>query len=124
TARQLDLLARDRRYLHFLRCNALETARGWPSWKQSSAFMALALRRIHRDPAPDANAAAARLTADLRATLDTYRIVAHDRIVYAREVERLQRFKRLPGIRQMRRVRSSPKARRLLRPIWPALRWL
>ncbi len=40
TARQLDLLARDRELLHFLRSNALETARAWPSWEQSSQFMA------------------------------------------------------------------------------------
>ena len=40
TARQLDLLARDRRLLHTLRCNALETARGWPDWDQASQFMA------------------------------------------------------------------------------------
>ncbi len=46
TARQLDLLARDRRLLHFLRSNALQTARAWPSWEQSSSFMALALGRI------------------------------------------------------------------------------
>ena len=44
TARLLDLLARDRRYLHFLRSNALATARAWPSWEQSSMFMAGALR--------------------------------------------------------------------------------
>ena len=46
TARQLDLLARDRRLLHGLRCNALATARGWPGWDQAAQFMALALRRI------------------------------------------------------------------------------
>ena len=46
TARQLDLLARDRELLHFLRTNALETARAWPSWEQSSQFMAAALLRI------------------------------------------------------------------------------
>ncbi|MDX6424181.1 MAG: hypothetical protein QOI67_1652, partial [Gaiellaceae bacterium] len=33
-ARALDLLARDRRLLHHLRCNALHTARGWPDWEQ------------------------------------------------------------------------------------------
>ncbi len=47
TARYLDLLARDRRYLHFLRWNALETADAWPTWKQSTQMMALALDTIH-----------------------------------------------------------------------------
>ena len=122
TARQLDLLAGDRRFLHFLRYNAVETARGWPSWRQSSQFMALALRAILRGPEPAAAPAAARMTADLRATLDTYRIHLHERVVYAREVERLQRLKQLPGIRHVRRLRASRKARRLLRPVWPLLR--
>src|SRR3954463_2307947 len=72
TARQLDLLARDRSLLHFLRTNAVETARAWPTWHQSSQFMALALRTIHRGPAPSAVPAAERLVADLRGTLDAY----------------------------------------------------
>ena len=53
TARLLDLLARDPRYLHFLRVNALETAKAWPSWEQSSTFMAAALSAIRRLPPPD-----------------------------------------------------------------------
>jgi glycosyltransferase involved in cell wall biosynthesis len=47
-ARALDLLARDRAYLAFLRQNALATARSWPSWQQATTMMALALRRIQR----------------------------------------------------------------------------
>src|SRR4051794_18314927 len=43
TARQLDLLARDRVLLHRLRLGALETARTWPTWAQSGQFMAGAL---------------------------------------------------------------------------------
>jgi glycosyltransferase involved in cell wall biosynthesis len=53
TARALDLLASDRRLLHRLRLGALDTARSWPSWSQASAFMALALRRIVDEPAPE-----------------------------------------------------------------------
>jgi hypothetical protein len=45
-ARQLDLLAQDRRYLHFLRRNALLTAKSWPSWDQAGEMMAIALKRI------------------------------------------------------------------------------
>jgi O-antigen biosynthesis protein len=52
TARWLDVLARDRRLLHFLRSNALATARSWPSWRQSTQFMAAALRRISQSPPP------------------------------------------------------------------------
>ena len=32
--------------LHFLRTNALATARGWPAWEQAGQFMAMALHRI------------------------------------------------------------------------------
>jgi hypothetical protein len=64
TARALDLLARDRARLQRLRDNALATARAWPSWEQSSRFMALALRAIHREPPPNPRAAGVRLTSD------------------------------------------------------------
>ena len=53
TARQLDLLARDRVLLHMLRCDALETARRWPTWEQQGQFMAVALRRIRDEPPPE-----------------------------------------------------------------------
>jgi glycosyltransferase involved in cell wall biosynthesis len=48
-ARLLDLLARDRRLLHFLRTNALATARAWPDWEQAGDLMAAALRSILSD---------------------------------------------------------------------------
>jgi O-antigen biosynthesis protein len=67
TARLLDLVARDRRYLHFLRTNALATARSWPSWQQSSTFMAAALRGIARAPQPDPAASGALLALDAQA---------------------------------------------------------
>jgi hypothetical protein len=60
--RSLDLLARNRRYLHFLRSNALFTARGWPSWEQSGELMAAVLRRVHRDPPPNPDRALDLLT--------------------------------------------------------------
>jgi glycosyltransferase involved in cell wall biosynthesis len=68
TARLLDLVARDRRYLHFLRTNALETARGWPSWEQSSMFMAGALSAIRRSPAPDPRPAGTLLASEAQAS--------------------------------------------------------
>lgn len=53
TARQLDLLARDRRYLHFLRTNAAATARAWPGWDQAATMMAGALSAAASAPGPD-----------------------------------------------------------------------
>jgi hypothetical protein len=69
TARALDLLARNRRLLHELRCGALGTARAWPGWPQSSQLMALALRRIAADPPPPTDAAGLRLTSDMVSSL-------------------------------------------------------
>lgn len=46
TARALDLLCKDRALLERLRANALETARGWPSWVDSGSEMASALRSV------------------------------------------------------------------------------
>jgi glycosyltransferase involved in cell wall biosynthesis len=71
-ARMLDLLARDRRLLHFLRTNAVATARGWPSWDQSTQFMALALETIRERPAEGTRAAGHRLASDFRTSLETY----------------------------------------------------
>jgi glycosyltransferase involved in cell wall biosynthesis len=64
TARALDLLARDRRLLHELRCGALATARAWPDWAQASCWMALALRRVVAEPMPSAAGAGRRLVSD------------------------------------------------------------
>lgn len=69
TARALDLLARDRRLLHELRCGALRTARAWPDWPQSSQLMALALRRILAEPPPPARASGLRLVSDFASSL-------------------------------------------------------
>src|ERR1035437_7946682 len=91
TARQLDLLARDRRLLHFLRTNALETARAWPSWHQSSQFMAAALLAIRRDPPAAASAGTARLLADLRGGIEAYNSHLRERMDYARRAMRFER---------------------------------
>lgn len=128
TARALDLLARDRRLLHHLRCNALETARGWPSWDQSSQFMAAALLQIQRDPEPSAAAAAVRLTADLRGHLEGYQRVVSDRDDYARRALRFERriswaianpvVRRFLALRRLRAVRLAA------RPLIPVVRRL
>ena len=118
TARQLDLLARDRRLLHELRSNALATARTWPSWDQSTQFMALALRRIAQDPPPDPYAHAERLLADIRAGTERYRLHLQERRDAIAQTRQLERIKTLPGIRQYRalkRRRAVQFALRLLR---------
>lgn len=73
TARWLDLLARDRHLLHHLRYNALKTAEGWPSWSQSSEFMAGALRAIAAAPPPPAAPAAVRMMGDVLAASERLR---------------------------------------------------
>jgi O-antigen biosynthesis protein len=106
TARQLDLLARDRELLHFLRTNALETARAWPSWEQSSQFMAAALLAIRDEPAHAHAYAAARLLADLRGGLELYGDQLRERTQFALRVQRLDRV--------LARVRRNILVRALL----------
>ena len=126
TARQLDLLARDRRLLHFLRTNALATARAWPDWDQASQFMASALTAIAREPAPDAARASARMTADLRAGLEAYQSRLSERADFARRALRFER--RVARIRRSRifrfayRVRWLPGVRTIITPITSRLR--
>lgn len=123
TARQLDLLARDRRVLHFLRSNALETARAWPSWEQSSQFMAAALLAIRRKPSPNAAPAAARMLADLRSGVELYNAHLHERAVFARRVERLDRAiaiaRRLPPVRALLALRRYRVVKLMARPLRP-----
>jgi len=123
TARQLDLLARDRRLLHFLRSNALATARGWPSWEQAGTFMAAALTAIQRAPAPAA-AGARQLMADARVELELHRGHIHERNELRRFARPVQRLKRLPGMERLLRARHKPLVRRLLRPLRPLKRRL
>ncbi len=103
TARQLDLLARDRGLLQFLRTNALETARAWPSWDQSSQFMAAALKAILREPEPAGAAGAGRLLADLRGGIEIYNGHLVERAGYARRAMRFER--------RIARIRATPPAR-------------
>ena len=122
TARLLDLLARDRRYLHYLRLNALETARGWPSWEQAGQFMAMSLERIAREPAPDPAPAAARLLSDLREGIEAQRLALHDYRELAGKAQRLEKIMGLPPLRQARRLRRSRRLLRALSPLRPLYR--
>lgn len=124
TARQLDLLARDRHLLHYLRCNALQTARAWPDWQQSSQFMQAALLAIAREPRPDGAAASARLLADLRRGVEIYRGHLRERAVFAqraarfeRRIERVRRHPLIVRLLALRRYRLARLAARPLRPL-------
>lgn len=126
TARQLDLLARDRQLLHFLRCNALETARAWPDWHQSNEFMAAALLEIARLPRPDGAPVSARMMADLRAGLEVYREHLRERSRFARRgalFERiLLRLRASLIVRRILWLRRFKVARLLARPLRPFVR--
>jgi glycosyltransferase involved in cell wall biosynthesis len=126
TARQLDLLARDRELLHFLRSNALETARAWPSWQQASQFMAQALECIRDDPPPSAAASSARLLADLRAGIETYHGHLRERVEFAHRALRferpLARVRRSTPVRRMLELRRYRLARLAARPLRPLTR--
>jgi glycosyltransferase involved in cell wall biosynthesis len=115
TTRHLELLGRDRRLLHELRCNALATARGWPSWAQSTQFMALALRRVADLPAPDPIAAAQAMMRDLRGGLEQYNVHLQERAEFAIEAAKLERVKRLPLVAQANRARQTRTGRMAIR---------
>ena len=123
TARQLDLLARDRELLHFLRSNALETARAWPSWEQASQFMAAALLDIRREPAPAAAAPSARMLADLRGGVEIYGGHLSERAEYARRALRFERvlakLRRRGPVRHLLALRRYRLVKAIARPIRP-----
>jgi O-antigen biosynthesis protein len=119
TARQLDLLARDRVLLHRLRLGALETARTWPTWEQAAQFMAGTLHAIRREPPPDATAALARLMADVRAGIEEQRYLVANRNMLAWKV---RRYERLPGIRHVLALRRRRSVQLVLRGAQPLTR--
>lgn len=131
TARQLDLLARDRKLLHYLRVNALETARAWPDWEQSSQFMAAALQAIARDPQPGGALTSARMLADLRGGLEIYHGHLRERVAYARRAERFDRLvvrmrhsAPMRAVQRLRRYRAVRVAARPFRPLTGRVRRL
>ncbi len=131
TARQLDLLARDRKLLHFLRTNALETARAWPDWAQASQFMAATLLAIKRAPRPEPPAAAARLMADLGAGIEAYSRHLHELREFERRakrferrIERVRSTRPVRGMMALRRYRIARLAARPFRPLTRRIRRL
>jgi hypothetical protein len=117
TARALDLLAADRRLLHFLRTNAVETARAWPSWDQSGQFMAAALHRIRR--LPPAQASGRRLAADIRAAMDVNTKLLVQRNDMSAQLQPLWTLQAHPSVRRLRKFRHTRVGRVLT---WPARR--
>jgi glycosyltransferase involved in cell wall biosynthesis len=103
TARALDLVAKDRRLLHQLRLGALASARAWPSWRQASSFMAVALQRISSEPPPRVRSSGATMAEGIAATL---------RDANAREM----RARRVDGLLQQRAVQLGLKLRRYAYP--------
>jgi glycosyltransferase involved in cell wall biosynthesis len=120
TARELDLLAADRRYLHFLRTNAVETARAWPSWEQSGMFMAGALRRIAE--LPPAAGSGRRLAADIRAVMDAHTRLLVERNALEYELRPVRRVKGHRMYKRMRRFRHTRSGRALTWPVRRVLR--
>jgi glycosyltransferase involved in cell wall biosynthesis len=90
TARALDLLAQDRALLHRLRCGALATAKGWPSWEQQGQVMAAALRALRREPAPDARRVGSRLARDAAGALSDGERAASELTVWRNKAAQAQ----------------------------------
>jgi O-antigen biosynthesis protein len=128
TARQLDLLARDRDLLHFLRSNALQTARAWPSWQQSGEMMAEALLAIRDAPQPGGSGGTARMLADLRGGLELYHGHLRERSEFAvramRFERRLQQVRDSALVQRLLRLRRYRIVRLLARPMRPLTRRL
>lgn len=122
TARQLDLLARDRALLARLRAAALDTARAWPDWTVCGDEMFAALSRIVASPPPDADAAAGRMLADLRGAMEGVRLQLAERDELRWKLARYERLKDAPGIRQARRVHGSRGGQAVLKALHPATR--
>jgi hypothetical protein len=119
TARSLDLLANNRRLLHDLRLGALDTARAWPSWRQASSFMALALRRIASEPAPNPRSSGVAMARGIGAVL----VDAHTRRADARHAE-LRSQEQVRRLVEQRAVRFGLTARRYAAPAVRATRAL
>jgi glycosyltransferase involved in cell wall biosynthesis len=117
TAGALDVLAADRRLLHLLRTNAVETARSWPSWEQSAQFMAAALQRIHRLPPPQPSGR--RLAADIRAAMDVNTKLLVQRNAMSSQLQPLWKMQAHPALRRLRKFRHTRVGRVVT---WPARR--
>lgn len=119
TARQLDLLAKDRELLQRLRENALETARAWPDWRTCGDEMAAALQAIAAAPPPDASAAAGRMLADLRGAMEGVRLQLAERDELRWKLNRIEGLKDKAPVRQVLAWRASPRGQMVLKAVHP-----
>lgn len=108
TARWLDTLACDRRLLHFLRLNAVHTARGWPAWSQSTQFMDAALRALARSPAPPPRDGVSYAIASLRADLPDLALQNQWKVSSAEWMINLRYAPAKDLVAQWERLRGSP----------------
>ena len=125
TARQLDLLARDRELLHFLRTTrSRPRARGPRGSSRASSWPAALLDDPRASRAPPGRRRRARLLADLRGGIEIYGGHLRERAEFARRALRFER--RLcvcdtaarPRRRSaLRRYRAVKLAARPLRPL-------
>jgi glycosyltransferase involved in cell wall biosynthesis len=120
TARALDLLTRDRRLLHELRSGALRTAQAWPDWRQSSQWMALALRRVLAEPMPPVRGAGIRLTSDFVSSLSDAQHA--DRRIEAEQADKVDLFGQKAWIYAVKARGYVERVRRPLRRIKRLLR--
>lgn len=107
TAAQLDLLARDRKLLRRLRLGALETARAWPDWSQSSNEMAAALEQIAAAPPVDPLSPVAGMLRTLRIGLEHERGARGYYRKMRADAGRWQRVNSLPVIGQLLAARRA-----------------
>lgn len=109
TAAQLDMLARDRELLLSLRRGALETARDWPDWLQSSAQFARALEAIAEAPRVDPCAQLPSMLQTLKVGLEEERGARpHYRRMVA-DASRWQRINSLPVLGHLLAARRAMK---------------
>ena len=119
TAAWLDVLARDRELLARLRRGALATARGWPSWGDSTKLMARALEEIVAAPAPSATAGTSALLARAEAGLLELRLEAMRaaRELHATRQAAATTAEQLQALRATKLFRARAAARGLLASI-------
>ena len=109
TSAQLDMLARDRELLTRLREGALETARAWPGWEESSERFAEAVEAIATSPRPDPYAALPSMLQSLRVGLEQERGARpHYRRMVA-DADRWQKVNSLPVVSQLLAGRRALK---------------
>jgi O-antigen biosynthesis protein len=109
TAAQLDLLARDRELLARLRRGALETARQWPDWSQSSREFAAALAEIAASPRPDGIDFLPGMLQRLRVGIEKERGSRGYYRLLAADAGRWRRINSVPGLSQLFAARRSLK---------------